>query len=199
LLPLLLKIAKHLLAPKLPFQDSAVKGDSMRIPVQHDAAGEVSAATLSQEIDRVFEDVSKRAFELFQHRGSIPGNDRDDWFQAERELLWSPPIELIETETQYKLRLAAPGYTAGDIKVSALPDAIVVSAEAEKESQKKAGTVHTNEITSRKLFRRVELPSQIDVDKVTASFEGGLLLLTAAKSKTVKETAKPAATMAASS
>jgi HSP20 family molecular chaperone IbpA len=73
-----------------------------------------------------------------------------------------------------------------------------VSAEAEKESQKKSGTVHINEISSRRLFRRVELPSQIDVDKVTASLEGGFLLLTAAKSKSVKETAKPAATMTAS-
>jgi hypothetical protein len=32
------------------------------------------------------EEVRKRAYELFAHRGYGHGNDLDDWFQAEREI-----------------------------------------------------------------------------------------------------------------
>jgi HSP20 family molecular chaperone IbpA len=56
---------------------------------------------------------------LFQDRGSTLGRDLDDWFRAERDLVWTPPLDLIETETQFKLRLAASGYDASQIKVSA--------------------------------------------------------------------------------
>lgn len=32
------------------------------------------------------EDISKRAFEIFQSRGGFDGHDMNDWFMAEREL-----------------------------------------------------------------------------------------------------------------
>lgn len=33
------------------------------------------------------ESVKKRAYELYQKRGGKPGNDQDDWFKAEKEVL----------------------------------------------------------------------------------------------------------------
>ena len=32
------------------------------------------------------EEIAARAYELFQARGAAPGNDLDDWLQAEQEL-----------------------------------------------------------------------------------------------------------------
>jgi hypothetical protein len=32
------------------------------------------------------ESVKKRAYELYQKRDGNPGNDRDDWYKAEREV-----------------------------------------------------------------------------------------------------------------
>jgi hypothetical protein len=37
----------------------------------------------------------------------------DDWLRAEREVLWCPPAELIEDETQFRLQLAVPGIEPG--------------------------------------------------------------------------------------
>lgn len=31
--------------------------------------------------------IAVRAYELFEARGSAPGNDYDDWFKAERKLI----------------------------------------------------------------------------------------------------------------
>jgi hypothetical protein len=36
------------------------------------------------------DDVARRAYELFQARGGEPGNDLENWLQAERELNHTP-------------------------------------------------------------------------------------------------------------
>ena len=163
------------------------------ISVHRVAAGKVSALPVAGEIEQIFEEVSQRAFELFQRRGSLPGGDLDDWLQAERELIWSPPVELIETDLQFKLRLAASGYEPEDIQVTVLPDAIIVTGELQKETRKTAGTIHISEFTSKRLFRRVPLPSTIDIAKVIAFLDQGLLLVVAAKSQASPQTARAAA------
>lgn len=33
------------------------------------------------------EEISLRAYHIFLERGGVPGNEREDWLQAERELL----------------------------------------------------------------------------------------------------------------
>jgi hypothetical protein len=32
------------------------------------------------------EEIARRAYEIFEHRGRVHGYDLDDWLQAEREL-----------------------------------------------------------------------------------------------------------------
>jgi hypothetical protein len=32
------------------------------------------------------DEIARRAYELFEQRGRVDGHDREDWFQAEREL-----------------------------------------------------------------------------------------------------------------
>ena len=33
------------------------------------------------------DEIRRRAYELFQERGGVPGNEHEDWLQAEREVL----------------------------------------------------------------------------------------------------------------
>lgn len=49
------------------------------------AADETVAAAWPRE-----QDVARRAYELYEQRGSQDGRDWDDWFQAEQELRQSP-------------------------------------------------------------------------------------------------------------
>jgi hypothetical protein len=37
------------------------------------------------------EEISLRAYEIYLERGGLPGNDLDDWLQAERELACAAP------------------------------------------------------------------------------------------------------------
>ena len=47
------------------------------------------------------EQISLRAHEIYLERGGLPGNELDDWLQAERELKRSVPQEGESTDRNY--------------------------------------------------------------------------------------------------
>ena len=111
----------------------------------------------------------------------------DDWLQAEREVLWSAPVELIKTATEFWVRIPVAGFDAKQIQVMAVPDAIIVQTEADHKVQE-YGVVRLNEFTNKRLFRRLDLPTPVNdlptavsFDKVTATLEQGMLQLVSAK------------------
>jgi hypothetical protein len=64
-------------ASRNTFESSLSDG---RLPAAAEAKKNVIPINLEDEI-------RCRAYELFQERGGIPGNERGDWLQAEREVL----------------------------------------------------------------------------------------------------------------
>jgi len=152
-----------------------------------------TAPSLFQSMDTLFEDVRKRAFELFQRRGALDGWDLDDWIRAERDLVWAPESELVETDKEFQMKIAVPALEAKDIQISALPDAIIVRGEISRKEEKKEGKVHFSEFSERKLFRRFEMPVGIDLEQVKATLENGVLQITAAKAPTSQEKRVPIA------
>jgi len=145
-----------------------------------------TAPSLFESIGAMFDDVRGRAFELFQRRGAIDGWDLDDWFRAERGLVWMPNSELVETDKGFEMKVEVPGLKAKDIRISALPDAIVVQAETRQKEEKTEGKVHYSELNEKKLFRRFEFPVAVDVDQVSATLDRGMLRIVAAKAPAAK-------------
>ena len=158
----------------------------MSVTIQKFRTREASLPFLKQ-VDRLFDQIRQRAFSLFEEREFSPGRDIEDWLAAEREILWSPPVELIENDQEFRARIAAAGFEAKEIQVTALPDAIVVQAESERKHENVGGEVRISELGSRKLYRRVDLPSPIDLDKTTATLDEGVLHLVAAKAALPKD------------
>jgi HSP20 family protein len=140
-----------------------------------------NAPTLFKAMETLFDDVRRKAFDLFEQRGGTDGFDLDDWFRAEQDLLWKPESELAETEKQFQMKVAVPGLEAKDIQISALPDAIVIQAETTHEEEKKEGKIHYSEIRNKRLFRRCEMTGGIDVEQVKANLDKGVLEITAPK------------------
>jgi HSP20 family protein len=133
--------------------------------------------------------IRQRAFDLFQGRSGANGSDVDDWLQAERDVAWPPASELIDDAKEFRARIALPGFDAKDIEVTALPNALVVQADATHTRKAKSGNVRFCEFSEKQLFRRLDLPAAVDVDKVTASVDKGILLVTAPKATTKQMTA----------
>ncbi|SRR5579884_910240 len=136
---------------------------------------------LFQEIERQLEEVRRRAFGLFEKRGRELGHALEDWLKAEHEVMGWPAAELTETGSNYDLAMTLPGYEPKDVQVTVTPSEIIVHAQVE--TKKKAEDVRClwTEFRSNDVYRRFELPDAIDVDKVTASLDKGMLHITAAK------------------
>ncbi len=135
--------------------------------------------SIFDDLNNMHDRIMKRAFELFDGNGHAFGKDLEDWFQAERELVWKPAIELEEKDNEIRLQISTPGVDPKDIDIEVTPEDILVKAETRHEHKEEKSKVHVCEFTSGSLFRSIHLPKKIDPDKVKAECKNGMLSLTA--------------------
>ena len=152
-----------------------------QIAIQKYKDPETTPQTLLQKMEAIVDSIRERAFSLFQSRNGGNGSDLEDWLQAERDVVWSPASELVDGEKEFTARVAVPGFDAKDIHVSALPDSLIVQADSSSTQERKKDNVCFSEFSERELFRHLPLPSPVDVDKVTALLDKGVLQIIAPK------------------
>jgi len=156
------------------------------LPVRYLFPEDPDTLSLFESLNELQEAIRQRAFGLFEERGTVPGNDMEDWLRAERELVWVPRAETMEDDKQYRLRVIVPGLDAKDLQLTAMPDAIIVQTEALSKESKEAGTVPFSELRGRKLFRRFDLEEPIDPARTEASLNKGILEIVASKAAPAK-------------
>ena len=145
------------------------------------------ALSLFESLNELQEAIRQRAFGLFEERGTVHGNDMEDWLRAEREVVWVPKAETMEDDKQYRLRLIVPGLEAKDLQITAMPDAIIVQSEALSKESKEASTVPFRELRERKLFRRFDFEEPIDPVRTEASLTKGILEIVVGKAAPAKQ------------
>jgi HSP20 family molecular chaperone IbpA len=143
-------------------------------------------------IAKRIEEIERRAFDLFERRGRKTGHELEDWLEAERELIASPVAKLSEKDGAYKIQVALPGFDEKEVEVFAAPCEIAVHAATKQENGKRDGALRT-EFSTGEVYRRFELPNPIEVGRVTANLDNGLLVVNAPElSKPQKAEAKTA-------
>jgi HSP20 family molecular chaperone IbpA len=134
-----------------------------------------------QEIEKCCETIRAKAWESFEKRGFELGHDLEDWFKAEREILGWPAAEMADKGEKYELQVTLPGFDAKEVEVTASPGEIILHAAAKREDEGGKGNVVWSELGSNEVFRRFEMPKEIDVNKTAANLENGILTVTATK------------------
>jgi HSP20 family molecular chaperone IbpA len=84
--------------------------------------------------------IMDRPHEIFRNNGSIAGRDLDDWLQAERELVWKPPIKLREDGNEFHLEVPVPGIDARDLTIKVTPEDILIQTLSSQEHETGNGT-----------------------------------------------------------
>jgi HSP20 family molecular chaperone IbpA len=135
--------------------------------------------SIFDEIEKMERQIERRAYELFEGRGCEVGRDMDDWLAAERELVWSPPISVEESDGEITIRLSAPGFEPEQIDVELTPQDLLVEAAAHEQREKGKGKTRAKKLRTTRLFRSVHLPRAIDPDTAEAELSNGVLRLTA--------------------
>ena len=100
---------------------------------------------------------------------------------------WTPSVDIQENENELVLTADVPGVTLENIDISIEDGALTLSGERKFSNDENKGGYHRLE-RSYGMFKRVfTLPESVDAEKVTASYEAGVLKVTLPK----KEAAKP--------
>lgn len=100
--------------------------------------------------------------------------------------LWRPAIDIEENNGNLMVRAEIPGMTKEDIKVSVKENMLKISGERKQENETKEKTFHRIERSYGKFERIIRLPSEVDADKVKASYKDGVLNVTLPKPESMK-------------
>lgn len=88
-----------------------------------------------------------------------------------------PPVNVSETEKEFKLELAAPGLTRKDFKVEADNGTLTISSEKEEEKKEEKKNYKRREYSYSGFSRSFTLPENVLADKIDAKYEDGILRL----------------------
>lgn len=138
------------------------------------------ADTIFEELNRLHQAVSRRAYDLFRNGGTLWSGALTDWLTAERELVSKPAIELRQKDTRFEVLAALPGVEAKDLDVQITPEDLLIKAETTHEHTSETGIVHLCEFGGRNIFRSIHFPEKIDPSSAKAEYRNGMLHLTAA-------------------
>jgi HSP20 family molecular chaperone IbpA len=149
---------------------------------------------LLERINRIHDVIARRAYELFERERRAEGNDVRHWLEAEKDLLLPVNVTMEETESEIVVQAEVSGFTADDLEVNVEPRCLTITGlHQSKTARKKAGVVESEE-SSEEIFRSIELPSEVNTTKISATLKDGVLnvqmpKLEARKSKSVEQQA----------
>lgn len=99
----------------------------------------------------------------------------------------APAVNISENDNNFKLEVAAPGLSKGDLKISVDKDVLSVSAERKNETNEKNERYTRKEFSYVSFNRSFNLPEFVDSENITATYENGIMKVILPK----KEEAKP--------
>lgn len=89
-----------------------------------------------------------------------------------------PAVTIWSGENDYILAAELPGVDQANLDISVVGDMVTLSGRREFEPLKKGETWHRQERQGGHFSRTIQLPMQIDAEKVTAGYEKGILRIT---------------------
>jgi HSP20 family molecular chaperone IbpA len=124
-----------------------------------------TAETILDEVEAMYDQITRRAYEIFLERGGLCTLDLEDWLTAEKELLWKPDVHIVEMDQRVVVMICIGPVRPIDLQIVVTPEAMTVQTERTPQAQK--------------IFRTLHFPRRIDVTKAEASYADGYLVLTA--------------------
>lgn len=148
-----------------------------------------------KELQAIEDEIARNAFGLFLERGEADGHALDDWLRAELDMFEPVPFKVTESDGSFSVKAEVPGFAAKDLKVEADSNTLLIRGAAE-ESQKSKDKITKQEFastSSRKIFRSIALPAQINAKDASAHFANGILTISVPKAGSSKKVEAKAA------
>lgn len=105
-----------------------------------------------------------------------------------------PAVNVQETENDYKIEVAAPGYVKEDFSITIEDEILTISVEKKDENFEEKDAYSRKEFSYTSFTRKFNTPKDIvDSDRIEANYENGILNITIPKQEKAKP--KPAKTI----
>ena len=102
-----------------------------------------------------------------------------------------PRLDVTEDEKAFTITAELPGMSEKEIELSLSADTLTIRGEKKEETKEEQGkNYYYSERSYGTFMRTIPLPSQIETDKVSASFKKGVLTVTLPKTASAVETVK---------
>lgn len=116
--------------------------------------------------------------DFFDIMNRLGGNKRRRW---EEGGIWSPSTDLIDKKDKLIARIELPGVEKKDVKISLSENNLTIQGEIEKDKETKKEDYYCCERAYGTYSRTISLPTEVDQDKIKASFKNGILEITMPK------------------
>ena len=138
------------------------KKDGTNVPVRR--REEDALLDLRDEMNRLFDGFFERPFGLmpFDGESTVMGD-------------FAPQVNVSETDKEITVSAELPGMEPDDIDVTLDHNNLVISGEKHAEKEEKDKRYYRLERSYGSFYRAIPLDSEVDEDKIDASFKRGVL------------------------
>ncbi|MBZ5540251.1 MAG: Hsp20/alpha crystallin family protein [Acidobacteriia bacterium] len=141
----------------------------------------IKHGSLLDQMNEMFDALSRRAYSIFEENGRAFGRDIEHWFQAERELLHPVHVHVMESDDSLHIQAEVPGFSEKELEISVEPCRLTITGKREASKEEKKGKTVYAERCADQILRIVDLPVEVETDKVSAMLKNGVLELTMPK------------------
>jgi HSP20 family protein len=108
------------------------------------------------------------------------------WRLPVEEKSWMPAVDVFEKEDRFIVKAELPGMKEEDIDISVVGDTLSIKGEKKTETEVKEEDYYRCERSYGSFYRSIPIPSNVDANKIEASFDDGVLELVLPKSAKIK-------------
>jgi len=156
-------------------------GEATAVKRVEEPVRQIQNISLIDQIEDTFNALARRAYNIFEHNGRAFGHDLENWLRAERELLHAVPVNVTESDESFDIRAEVPGFNEKEIEIAVEPKRLTITGKHEAKKEEKKGRTLYAESSSNQILRMVDLPAEIETEKVKATLKHGVLNLTLPK------------------
>lgn len=108
------------------------------------------------------------------------------WRVPIEEAMWQPALEMYEKPDKFVVRAELPGMKKEEIDIRVVGDTLTIGGERKTTTEVKGEEYQRCEFCYGKFSRSVTLPAAVNIDKVDATYEDGILEITLPKAKEIE-------------
>jgi len=164
------------------------KRKKSRLPVRIEKPNEVASGTWLQPFSDL-QRATDRLFNEFAKTMGFPSLEIGESPVALTGYEW-PRVDISETDDNIQITADLPGVDKDDVEISIRDNTITIRGEKKQEEEEKGEGFYKIERSYGTFQRSFYLPSEIEEDKVEASFKDGVLKITLPKTEAAKAKTK---------